>query len=270
MTCTTNITTLKADDFSGLSSLESVLERNQLPPFQRTYLMDSPWLDLGPNRTQWTYLMDDRTDNARPEPFTTLPVDIFDGLTALTTLGLHYQLTLPAGIFDKLSSLNLGLYENQLTVLPEGLFSGLSSLTSLNLSRNAVDPLPLTVSLEKVAEGQFKAIAPTGAPFDIVLPLSVTNGTIDGGATTITIPAGSVESQPLTVVRTPGTTAAVTMDIGTLPRPPTNHSGYTLVKSADLPLDIFSLLAGGTTYNVGDAHSPRDFRLPALQLHLEE
>ena len=33
------------------------------------------------------------------------------------------------------------------------------------------------------------------------------------------------------------------MDIGTLPRPPTNHSGYALVKSADLPLEVFSASA---------------------------
>ena len=42
------------------------------------------------------------------------------------------------------------------------------------------------------------------------------------------------------MTRTPSTTAAVTMDIGTLPRPPTNHSGYTLVKSTDLPLEVIS------------------------------
>ena len=51
---------------------------------------------------------------------------------------------------------------------------------------------PVTIFLEKVGESQFKAVASTGIPFDIVLPLSVTNGTIDGGANSITIPTGSV------------------------------------------------------------------------------
>ena len=80
-------------------------------------------------------------------------------------------------------------------------------------------PLPLTVSLEKVGNDQFKAVAPSGAPFDIVLPLSVTNGTITGGATTLTIPVGSVESETLTVS---GTTFAVTVNIGDLPGLPTD------------------------------------------------
>ena len=112
---------------------------------------------------------------------TTLPADLFDGLTALTTLYLN---------------------GNQLSTLPEGLFDGLSSLTTLYLYGNTVDPLLLTVSLEKVGADQVKAVAPVGAPFDLVLPLTVTNGSLSGGATTITIPAGSLESQSLTVVRT--------------------------------------------------------------------
>ena len=89
--------------------------------------------------------------------------------------------------------------------MPTGIFDGLTALESLSLHHNPVDPLPLTVSLEKVDADQFKAVAPTGAPFDMVLPLTVANGTIGGGATTLTIPAGSLESQPLTVTRTSGT-----------------------------------------------------------------
>ena len=141
---------------------------------------------------------------------------------------------------------------HQLTTLPEGVFSGLSALTTLRLQSNAVDPLPLRVSLEKVGTDQVKAVAPTGAPFEIVLPLSVTNGSISGGATTFTIPAGSLESQPLTVTRTPGTTSAVTVDIGTLPGLAENHSGYALVKSPDLPLEVLGR-------GVGEALAATDF-----------
>ena len=161
--------------------------------------------------------------------------------------------TLPEGLFDDLTALTtLYLNGNQLSSLPDGLFDGLSALTTLYLYGNSVDPLPLTVSLEKVGADQIKAVAPVGAPFEIVLPLSVTNGSIAGGATTIAIPAGSLESQSLTVVRTPGTTAAVTMDIGTLPRPPTNHSGYILVKSTDLPLEVIGEEA--VTVTIPDAN----------------
>ena len=82
-------------------------------------------------------------------------------------------------------------------------------------------------------------MAPTGAPFDIGLPLSVFNGSINGGSTTVTIPAGSVESEVLTVTRATGTPYVVSVDIGTLPELPTyHHSGYTLVKSNELPLVV--------------------------------
>ena len=86
------------------------------------------------------------------------------------------------------------------------------------------------MSLEKVGENQFKATTATGAPFNIVLPVTVTNGGIDGGATNITISAGSIESEPLTVIRTPDTSDAITAVIGTLPELPTTHYGYSLDK----------------------------------------
>ena len=140
-------------------------------------------------------------------------------------------------------------------MLPDGIFEGLTSLTTLRLQNNAVNPLPLTVSLEKVANGQFKAVAPSGAPFDIVLPLTVANGSITGGATTLTIPAGNVESDTLTVTRTPGTIWSVTVDIRTLPSLPPNHSGYSLVKSADLPLEVIEGYASGPEIWSGNYHS---------------
>ena len=116
----------------------------------------------------------------------------------------------------------------------------------------------ITVSLKKVGADQFKAIASSSAPFDIVLPISVTNGRITGGATTVTIPTGRVESELLTVTRTPGTSDDITVDIGTLPGIPATHPGYSLVKSTDLPLTFItyaetSLMAikGTITYEDG-------------------
>ena len=177
----------------------------------------------------------------------TLPADIFDDLP-LTTLWLSYNdlSSLPEGIFSGLTGLRtLYLNDNDLSSLPEGIFLGLTGPTALTerlwLFRNSVSPLPLTVSLEKVGEGEFKAVAPTGAPFEIVLRVSANNGTIDGGITTLTIPKGVVESEAFTVTRTPGTAEVVTVDIGDpVPGLPSHHVGYNLVKSEDLPLEVIS------------------------------
>ena len=173
---------------------------------------------------------------------TSLPAGVFNGLTNLTDLTFHaYQLTsLSGAVFAGLTNLtDLNFHIGQLTTLPDGLFSGLSSLKKLDLDGNVVSKMPLTVSLKKVTNEQFKAVAPTGAPFDIVLPLTLTNGSVTGGATSITIAKGSTESGTLTVTRTPGTTAAVTVNIGTLPGLPSGHSGYELVKSTTgLPLTL--------------------------------
>ena len=160
----------------------------------------------------------------------------FDGLTGLEELRLYSnQLTsLPEDIFlghSSLETLRFGL--NQLTALPDSIFEGLTGLTTLALGGNAVDPLPISITLEKTGEGQFKAVAPAGAPFDVTLPIRVRNGDISGGATTLAIPAGSVESEILSVTRTTGTSGAVSVWIGPLPGLPASHTGYRLVKDTD-------------------------------------
>ena len=247
-----NITSLKAGDFDGLTSLTTLsLSNNQLgtlPEGLFEGLTSLTLLDLASNQLD------------------TLPVDIFDGLTSLATLNLWGNLltTLPEGLFDGLTSLTtLNLGNNQLGNLPAGIFVGLTELKSLHLYGNAIDPLPISVSLEEVGEGQFKAVVPTGAPFNVVLPLSVTNGTISGGAaSSVTISTGSAESPPLTVARTPATTAAVTVNIGTLPGLPSEvnrfnillHQGYALVKSGDLPLETIAATVAATDFN-GDGRT---------------
>ena len=165
-------------------------------------------------------------------------------LVSITALNLRNKdiSELKAGDFSGLTGLvDLNLYGNKLSELPAGIFEGLTSLTTIRLGRNSVNPMPFTVSLEKVASGQFKAVAPAGALFDIVLPFTVANGSLTEGVATVTIPKGSVESGILNVTRTSGTTAAVTIDIGTLPSLPSrNHYGYAIVKSESLPLSVIS------------------------------
>ena len=242
---------VKVGDFDGLTGLTSFslgtgvtsLPAGLFKDLNNVTVME--WLDVNSTtlpRGTFTGLtsLDILVMEARS--VTSLPAGVFNGLTNLTDLTFHaYQLrSLSGAVFAPLTNLtDLNFHIGQLTTLPDGLFSGLSSLKKLDLDGNAVDPMPLTVSLKKIANGQFKAVAPTGAPFDIVLPITVTNGNVRGGATSITIAKGSAESGTLTVTRTTGTTAAVTVNIGTLPGLPSGHSGYTLVKSTSgLPLTL--------------------------------
>ena len=128
------------------------------------------------------------------------------------------------------------LFGAPLGQIPADRLADLGEYTAINLTGNLGDPLPLTISLERVGTGQFKAVAPAGAPFELVLPIKVANGIINEGATSLTIPVGGVESDIFTVTPTGGRKFAVSVDIETLPALWRNHSGYTLVKSADLPL----------------------------------
>ena len=206
---------------------------------------------------------------------TSVPDNIFSGLTALEILDLGYNqlgsvdanllsaptaltvfslsgndLTeLPATLFSGLTELRwLYLRENQFSALPDGLFSGLTALTRLKLEDNTVDPLPIAVSLESPGSNLFRAKAHTGAPFELVLPLRLANGAIDSGEESIAIPQGSIESGFLVVSRTAGTSAAVTVDIGALPALAASDSGYALVKSGDLPLEVIAAEEGVEIY----------------------
>ena len=196
----------------------------------------------------------DRTAEVRDAIVTAAGVNTADEVTethlaAITSLNLRDSdiSELKSGDFSGMTGLtSLNLYNNQLSILPDGIFEGLTALTSLRLGGNTVDPLPITITLEKSEDGQFKAIVPTGAPFDIVLPISATNGSISDSATSLTIAKGSTESSAVTVSRTADTTVAVTANIGTLPGLPRNHYGYVLTKSDALPLEVISEVTSTT------------------------
>ena len=150
------------------------------------------------------------------------------------------------------------LSNNKMTSIPNGIFEGLTQLNQLHLSwnPNPSSQLSLQVSLQKVGTNQVKAVAPSGAPFTIEVPIITKNGTLAGGATVLSIPIGTVESQPITVTRTAGTTDAVTADIGTLPNLPSLHNGYALAKAAGLPSGSPPTSEFTTSIHGGCYHNP--------------
>ena len=87
--------------------------------------------------------------NLGKNALTTLPADIFAGLTKLTHLFLRNNsslTTLPAGVFTGLASLKfLFLNKNTLTTLPAGVFAGRERLERLDLDNNGLDSLPAGV-----------------------------------------------------------------------------------------------------------------------------
>ena len=257
------LTSLPATVFSGLSSLEHLnVKRNDLPSLDAglfseltalTYLdissidLTSVHGDLFSGLTELEFLDLSYNNNHLTE----LPVTVFSDQTKLGTLSLRTNdiSTLPKGLLSGLTELrSLDLRQMDFSTLGDSVFSGLTELTKLQLQWNPVDPLPITVSLESTGTGQFVAKAHTGAPFDIVLPLRLSNGEIDGGEGSITIPQGSVESGALSVSRTAGTRAAVTVDIGVLPAVPASDNGYELVRSDDLPLVVIDAESGVEIY----------------------
>ena len=89
-----------------------------------------------------------RTLNLGSNTFTSLPANLFDGLSALTELRLDSLTrlrTLPAGIFSRLDALERVFLSGNtaMTTLPAGLFSGLNALERVLLNGNtAMTTLP--------------------------------------------------------------------------------------------------------------------------------
>ncbi|MDE3259287.1 MAG: leucine-rich repeat protein [Gemmatimonadota bacterium] len=249
---------LSAGLFDNLTDLEflylAVNQLRLLPTGLFDKLTNLEGLYLGANqlRSLPTGLLDNLAKlvelDLRQNELTSLPTGIFDNLTnphLAIQLNRNRLNTLPHALFDNLT-LSVDLSRNQLSSLPVGLFDNLTGLAYLNLDDNLVDPLLLNVSLQHGPGGdQFKAVTPTAAPFELVLPVGVSGpGAIAGRATTVTIPAGGRESAPLAIVRTPGTTGGINVDIGTMPELPRHHTGYALVKFGDLPLAYYLAAEG--------------------------
>ena len=149
------LTSLRADDFDGLTSLQEFsLSNNQLAELpeglfdgltglQELYLSGNQLAELpeglfdGLTSLQWLELSGNQ--------LAALPEGVFDGLTSLQGIWLsgNQLAALPEGVFDGLTSLRgLSLHDNQLAALPEGVFDGLTSLQGLWLSGNQLAALP--------------------------------------------------------------------------------------------------------------------------------
>ena len=223
-----DLSSLPADTFSGLSELNTLfLDHNQLDS-----LPGGIFSDLTKLRT---LLLSYNRLNLLPE-------GVFSTLEKLNALHLQYNklTTLRQGVFSSLGELDkLYLNDNNLSSLPDGMFSGVPRLGTVNLTYNTVEPLPVSLSLVKEGDSQFKAITPQGAPFTLVVLVSISSsGTIDGGQDTITIPAGAVASKPVRFERAEGMEEAVRVEFGDFPYLPPQHVGYVLLKGESLPLQV--------------------------------
>ena len=233
--------------FDGLSALQVLnLDGNQLsglPPGVLDGLSALEELRLVGNNLGASGLSADlfagltalRRLDLRSNQLSGLPPGVFDGLPALEELRLggNSLAELPARLFAGLPALQvLDLRANRLSALPDRIFSGLTNLQALHLEGNSTDPMVLAVSLELDEQDRVRALAPAGAPFDIVLTLNVTKGSLEGRANTLTIPAGATGSAPLQVypaVRSLDTT----VEIVALPLLPGGYTGCRLERAAD-------------------------------------
>ena len=277
------IPALRAEVFSGLSALETLnLERNRLPALPagvfsgltklKTLSLSGNLLTAFPAGV-FAGLAELETLDLGGNLLAAFPAGVFAGLAELETLILRWNQigSLPDGAFSDLPNLEkLDLFQNlitalpprvfsgltklkvlmagsnQLVALPDGVFAGLTMLDILDVAENPVHPLLLSVTVETVGSDRVRAKVPAGAPFALSLPVSVTNGGLAGGASTLEITAGAVVGEAVAVTRTEGTTEAVTVDLGTplpslpmSPQPPHRHRGYAFVRApSGLPVEI--------------------------------
>ncbi len=151
------MTSLKANDFSGLSSLNSLkLHGNSLTAlpeglFQELVNLQILTLDhnslTGLPPGVFSGLAKLQELSLSNNPLGSLSVDTFSGLTQLQRLQLSSTLlSVPEGLFKGLSRLeDVFLGDNSLTRLPEKVFNGLGSLRRLFLYSNKLETLPEAV-----------------------------------------------------------------------------------------------------------------------------
>ena len=246
-----SITSLQADDFAGLTSLPHLKLKfdaltelpdgvfDKLSSLERLTVICNSLIELPDGVFDKLTSLTQLTVGINLA-MTELPDGVFDKLTSLTLLALsqnHALTELPDGVFDKLTSLTyLNLTSNDLETLPAGLFSGLSNLTGVYLIGNATDPFTLTMEPKQTGANTFEVEVVEGAPFAMTTTLSVLGGTLPGGDTlgTVTVPAGSTTSDPITV--TPTGTDPVEVTLGDAPSLASQR--FTGLNTAVLPLTL--------------------------------
>ena len=203
---------------------------------------------------------------------TSLGASTFTGLTKLTTLNLRAnqlrEARIDAATLAPLTALTgLDLHGNELTGLPDSLFSGVSTLTSLDLrdqfsNDDQIPDLPtVTLSLVPLVQDTTVQVqAPSGAPTDLSVPLTVTEGTLS--PTSLTIAAGTLTSGDSTLTPDAG---AVSNTIS-ITAPPTydstnflgirweiaataNPAGGICARTAQVQIALLALVNGATTSN---------------------
>ncbi len=255
-----DITILNPTIFSGLSSLTTlILEENQItsidpamfPGLSSLTTLNLKGNNIGTlNPAIFSGLSSLTTLKLKGCQITSIDPAMFPELPSLTTLNLSGNNIVIArrnmfSRLSKLSELNLGSNAFTWITFNRRALAGLSKLKILNLSFNSfheqapdsllygltsldslfIEPVHLPhfswkIVLKKTGVGKFKATVPMGAPFEVVLPVSINDGSTEGQEITVTIPTGAIESETATVTRTPGTTQAATITIGTLAQSP--------------------------------------------------
>ena len=192
--------TLQNGDFAGLSGLENVcLNLNNLSTLPA---------DVFDGLTGLKELYPYNYNNN----LTALPEGIFDDLGRLEKLNLGYNsiATLRADAFDGLSELReLHLEHNDLASLPDGLFDGLTNLTTLNLVANDLQSL-LSGTFSGLGSLQTLRLSGNpGAPFTFTAALSEP----ETGKVTVTVVEGAPVDMTVTLSASGGTLSATTVTI---------------------------------------------------------
>ena len=206
------IAALHEDVFDGLGSLRHLElygnRINALPEDVFDGLGNLTYLRLSFN--QLSTLPDDVFDDlgnlvhldVQENQLSALPEDAFNGLGSLDRLDLSYNeiAALPEDVFDGLGNLtSLRLDSNDLASLPEDVFDGLDSLTYMFLSDNPGAPFTLTADLERQGDNAVLVKVAEAVPFDMVVTLSATGGTLS--AASVTIEGGTARSEAVTATR---------------------------------------------------------------------
>ena len=241
---------LPADTFNGLTHLKHLnLSRNELTSLDEDIFDGLTGLEeLKLSGNELTNLDEDIFDGLTSleilalgdNKFNTLPANLFADLAQLKSLSItNSELqTLPVGAFNGLQAVeHINLAVNHLRSMPAGLFEGITKLRYLGMQQlqistpvepptwageHGLDPdmfairtgdetLIFEVQPELVRGDQIVARIIQGAPFDVVVTLSAEGGTLSTDQ--VTIPAGSINSAPITVTPVSADEGQVTVTI---------------------------------------------------------